>query len=139
MIRAKVLYVMALLCEKYSREETQKENDMLLVSSIKRAIGFMHTEACTDISLEKLCAFAGFSKSYFSRKFKDITGYSPMNYLIMIRCDKAKMLLHNTDKSLAQISTECGFCDQSYFTKTFKKATGVTPTQYKTLLNSQKP
>ncbi len=130
-IRAQVLRALVLLCQKYSSKEQAPSKDSHLLSCIKQAIGYIHSESSNDISLEHLSNKIGLSKYYFEKKFKSITGYTPINYLNMIRCDKANFLLMSTSKSIGTISAECGFTDQSYFTKVFKKNIGLLPTQIK--------
>ena len=56
---------------------------------------------------------------------------SVMNYFKKIKIERAKTLLRNSNKSILEISTTLGFCDQGHFTKTFKSIEGITPTEYK--------
>jgi AraC-like DNA-binding protein len=45
--------------------------------------------------------------------------------------DLASELLHHGEKTLAEITETCGFCDQSYFTRVFQGVKGVTPKQFR--------
>lgn len=129
MIRAKVLLVMSLLCRRYSHTETFPQTDTHLLSCIKQAIGYIHSESSRDLSLDEVAEFVGLSKYYFAREFKRITGYTFVSYLNFVRCEEAKRLLAETRKSIGEISIDCGFSDRSYFTKVFKKYYGVIPAQ----------
>jgi AraC-like DNA-binding protein len=40
-------------------------------------------------------------------------------------------LLRATEKSIAEIADECGFCDQSYFTRVFQDLKGMTPKHFR--------
>ena len=131
-IRATVLRVMTVLCREYSRPDDESFQDTHLLSCIKQAIGCINSESHRDISLDEIADFVGLSKYYFAREFKNITGYTFVSYLNIVRCEKAKALLTQTYKSIGSISTECGFTDQSYFTRVFKKYVGVLPAEFKT-------
>jgi len=73
----------------------------------------------------------GMSKSNFMRFFKQVTGEPFVAYLNRFRVAKAEALLSATDKSIAEVSNEVGFCDQSYFGLVFRNIVGVPPRQYK--------
>lgn len=63
--------------------------------------------------------------------FKEVTGQSFVAYLNGYRVTKAQGLLASTDKPIAEISLEAGFCTQSYFGMVFRRVTGVTPLAYR--------
>lgn len=128
-IRAKVLLLMSMLCRRYSTDSKLGQSDTRILSCIKQAIGFIHSESNREISLDELADFVCLSKYYFAREFHTVTGYTFTAYLNFIRCKRAKQLLLETQKSVGEISAECGFSDQSYFTKVFKKYYGESPTE----------
>lgn len=71
------------------------------------------------------------SQSQLHRKLTALTGHSPNQYIRLIRTQKAGELLRTTDKTLAQIASECGFSDASYFGKVFRQEMGVTPVEWR--------
>ena len=71
------------------------------------------------------------SPSHFRRAFKQVTGQSFVLYLNHFRIAKAQELLSSTNKSIAEVGMEVGFCDQSYFGLIFRRCTQLTPLQYK--------
>lgn len=77
------------------------------------------------------------------RCFHRTLGISPMQYLIRYRLSKGALLLINTNKSIAEISTRCGFDSPSNFSLTFKRKYQCSPREYrknnKTLLSSALP
>jgi AraC-like DNA-binding protein/quercetin dioxygenase-like cupin family protein len=77
------------------------------------------------------------SKSSFMRFFKRVTGESFITYVNHFRISRAQSLMLTTDKSIAEISQEVGFCDQSYFGLLFRKLIGHTPREYKNKLESR--
>jgi AraC-like DNA-binding protein len=84
------------------------------------------------ITIEKAAALLYMSKSHFMRFFKRVTGQSFLMQLNRFRLAKAQTLIASTDKTIAEISQEVGFCDQSYFGLIFHRFVGMTPRQYKT-------
>ena len=61
---------------------------------------------------------------------KEKTGRTFTDLLAQMRINRARTLLARTEKSLAEVANECGFCDQSYFTRVFRKYTGESPGEY---------
>lgn len=130
-IRTMVLQIMTLLCRRHSRTESREGADSHLLSCIKQAIGYIHAESHRELSLEELSERVGLSKFYFARKFRDITGYTVIAYINMIRCENAKRMLTETHNSIGEIGKLCGFSNPSYFTKTFLAVTGMLPRDYR--------
>jgi AraC family transcriptional regulator len=64
---------------------------------------------------------------HFSRCFKQSTGFSPYQYLIKCRVDKAKELLQHKDSLIAQTARTVGFANQSHLSRHFKRWFGVSP------------
>ncbi len=62
---------------------------------------------------------------------KEETGYTPANYLIFLRLEKAKEMLIKTSDSLTNIALECGFYSSQHFSSTFSKWIGTTPSVYR--------
>lgn len=62
---------------------------------------------------------------------KEETGYTPANYLIFLRLEKAKEMLTKTNSNLTNIALECGFYSSQHFSSTFSKWIGTTPSVYR--------
>ena len=77
------------------------------------------------------------NNSYFCRLFKKTFGCCFSNYLLTYRLEKAKSMLENTEKSISDIATDCGFNSLSYFGKTFKEVYTVSPITYKKLSSAR--
>ena len=124
--------VLTELCKHHSESYDQNlDSDARLLSCVKKAIGFICSESQREISLDEICELVGLSKYYFAREFKRITGHTIVHYINLTRCESAKVMLCESDASIAQIASLCGFSDQSYFTRVFKLTTGVSPTEYR--------
>lgn len=102
----------------------------LTSAQVSRAIEFMHEHLEQDMTLEQLASAANVSLSHLVRLFKRHTGWTPHQYLIRLRVERAKLWIRCGQRSLKEIAAELGFSDQSHFTRMFKKYTGLTPMQY---------
>lgn len=82
------------------------------------------------LTLESLAQLAGLSVSHYSRLFKKVIGYSPIDYLTHLRMDRAKELLVLSDYRLKSIAQSVGYGDEFYFSRIFKKVVGLSPRDY---------
>lgn len=80
---------------------------------------------------EDICAMLHVSKSTLQKNYRSSFGRSVIDELIDFRMDKAKKLLMETELSVADIASQCGYSTDSYFMKQFKKTVGVTPTEFR--------
>ena len=106
----------------------RKHGDLERLSPLFEYIGRGYSEA---IPVEQAALLVRMSKSSFMRFFKQVTGQPFVAYLNHFRIAKAEVLLTKTDKTIAEISQEVGFCDQSYFGVVFRGVMGVSPRDYK--------
>lgn len=97
---------------------------------INRAMDYILTHLRHDHSLKDLANIAGLSPFHFHRRFLELAGVSPHDFLIQSRIKKARHLIES-GTSLAEAAYETGFSDQSHMTRMFKRHTGVTPGVYK--------
>ncbi|MBP1989647.1 AraC family transcriptional regulator [Paenibacillus eucommiae] len=82
-------------------------------------------------SIESLSLQLNYSPQYLSRKFKEQTGLSPIEYIIKLRMEKAQRLLITTDATLQEIASSVGYPDLFYFNRMFKKYAGIAPGQFR--------
>lgn len=106
-------------------------HDEKKVVKLKTVLKYIRENFDKDITLEDMAAVAGFSNKYFCKFFKDMTGTTPVNYLLTYRIERAARRLLGTDLSVTQIAYDCGFNDLSYFIKTFKAFKKVSPKDYR--------
>lgn len=99
-------------------------------SKFKNVIDYIEDNYCNDISSAELSRRFGYDEAYFCRRFKSVTGLTPMNYIQILRLEAAKVKLTEGSLKISEISALCGFKDTSYFTRCFKKRCGMTPTEY---------
>ncbi|HOO85532.1 MAG TPA: helix-turn-helix domain-containing protein, partial [Prolixibacteraceae bacterium] len=80
-------------------------------------------------SVDVLSSELGMSRASFYRKFTELTGNSPAEYIRKVRLRKAHSLLRAGNLSIAQISEQSGFQSVSHFRKAFKGEFGKTPSE----------
>ena len=85
----------------------------------------------SQLSLDAICNRMHMNKFYFSHKFKEYYGISPMKYVAALKLEKAKQFLRSTDMKVVTIAQLCGFSSNSYFSNVFRKEFGMTPEQYR--------
>ena len=83
------------------------------------------------IRINEIAHEMGVNRCYLSNSFKRLTGYSPTEYLIQIRMEKAKSLLTKTNYSINRIASEVGYSDQLAFSRIFKQRFGESPKKYR--------
>lgn len=71
------------------------------------------------------------SPTYYSKKFKQITGVGFKEYLTKTRLYEATELLTHTSLNVTEIAIRCGFNDGNYFGDAFRKEFGLSPLQYR--------
>ena len=99
--------------------------------AIFKAIHYMSDNFTEKITLEDVAAEIFLSSAYFSKIFKEQTGFNFSQYLNKLRIEKGKSLLRNSRIPLVDIAGMVGYEDQSYFSKVFKKITGNSPGKYR--------
>lgn len=82
----------------------------------------------TDLGIPDLCDEFNMSRVQVYRKFKSLTGQSPVEIIRIIRLKRAKQLLETTELSVAEIAYEVGFSSSSYFAKCYRDQYKETPT-----------
>lgn len=94
---------------------------------LRRVIDYVQAHLADDVTIEALSAAAGLSPYHFARLFKRSTGLAPRQYVIHCRVERAKSMLVHSNRSIANVAVEVGFCDQSHFAAHFRRIYGMTP------------
>jgi AraC family transcriptional regulator len=98
---------------------------------ISKAIDFMEAHLERSLDLPTIAEATGLSPSHFARQFRTAVGRAPHQHLMQIRIDRAKRLLGETNKGIAEIAFACGFANQEHLTRLFKRSCGLTPAAYR--------
>lgn len=97
---------------------------------VEDSIKYMKKHYAEEISLEIVANKFFLNQTYFSRLFKQYTGTTFTNYLIELRMEKAKELLHQGKYKVYQVSQMVGYRSEKYFFRIFKQYAGCSPTEY---------
>jgi len=116
----------------YILKKTDKKNYYNL-STFNRAIKYISQNYTRHITLKEVSNKTGVTQSHLSRIFSEKINGGFSKYLRILRVEKAKSLLKNTNMNIYEIMFESGFSDQSTFNRVFKSVTKMTPKEYKRL------
>lgn len=106
-----------------------------LNSMVSRTKSIMYKNINSAINLIEIASHLGVSYSKFRIDFKKQTGVSPLQYHLLLKIEKSKELLLNTNKSQKEIAFELGFESDVYFNRLFKRKTGLAPGKFRSKKN----
>lgn len=98
-------------------------------ATVLKARWFLEAHHSEGFSLSQVARAVNASATYFSKRFKEATGMTFIEYLGRVRIEKAKNLLQNPNLCVSAIALEVGFRSVSQFNRMFKKVTGRSPKQ----------
>lgn len=85
-----------------------------------------------QITLDEISRHVGMNKSAFCTFMRNNAGSSFSEYLNDMRLERARVMLCNTDHSIAEIALDCGFQSVTYFNRLFKRQYNCTPKEIRT-------
>ena len=103
-------------------EQEQFLNDVML---------YIDRHYSERITLEMLAEHSHISRSYLTRRFRQYTGETVINYVNRLRVQYAREMLVGTDKNIAEIAWDVGFESPKYFHRIFRKQTGESPAGFR--------
>lgn len=112
-------------------EKNNAFRDKEIISQIEKARMMMRGNTQNNPTPEQIAKSLNISYSWFRRIFKQYTGFSPTQYQMEIKIQKAKELLTSTSMPVKEISYDLNFESISYFVTFFKSKTGLSPTEYR--------
>lgn len=100
-------------------------------ADILRAMKHIYNHYTSPLTLEEVSSIASLSPTYFSKKFKQITGMGFKEYVNFVRLKHARQALLTTKSSITEIALAYGFNDSNYFKDLFKKVYGKSPREFR--------
>jgi AraC-like DNA-binding protein len=115
------------LCKKYyeMNERNLSQIKMKIINHINDHF------ADSQFSLQQAADFFDISPNYLSRVLKQEAGYSFIDYVSILRLEKAKELLMTTNLPVKDIVGRVGYMDTASFLRKFKTTEGITPIQFR--------
>lgn len=105
---------------------------------IARAVEYIEKNLKNEIDLAACAKACGYSKYYFLRIFKEVTGMTPADYIRKRRLSEIARRICNTDEYISEIAFAYGFNSKENFTRAFKAEFHILPSEYKMAQNSLK-
>jgi transcriptional regulator GlxA family with amidase domain len=99
-----------------------------LVATAQRKIESSYQAAGT---IEEIIRDIPSSRRNIVRRFKQVTGITPIEYLQQTRIEAAKKLLEQTNQQMIDVILNSGYNDPKAFRKVFRKTVGMTPSEYR--------
>lgn len=112
-------------------EKIDASGETLVSKKLRRSIDYIHENYNKDICIPKLAELEHLSASRYYSLFKENTGFSPSEYIIVLRIKRACTLIREEYMTVKEIAAEVGYHDPFYFSRLFKKHMGVSPSEYK--------
>ncbi|MFE5319019.1 AraC family transcriptional regulator [Paenibacillus sp. NPDC056579] len=122
--------IMAEYGQDASRDPIATEEASGIQQQVEQAIRWLTLQYHQPISIESMAHSLGYHRTHLSKMFKQHTGMAPMNFLLKIRMERAKILLLES-LTIEQVASSVGFSDPLYFSKQFKKWYGRSPSEYR--------
>ena len=119
----RLIAALKLLVSKYASVKPVK------LATSKLFQSFIVESTFESFSLDKTANQFGLNKYKFMRLFKQETGLTPNNYVLLSRIQESKNMLKE-GKPIFNTAIDCGFYDLSHFYKNFKRYTGVNPLDF---------
>lgn len=101
-----------------------------ILFSMSAVLNYIENNIDRKIDIDVLANISGYSSSHFRKKFREIYGISPVEYINYLRIEKAKDLLKSRMYLKHEIAKMCGFENVYYFSRVFKKIVGCPPKEY---------
>ena len=114
-----------------SRDLYAPSEENIALERLQNVVVHVRENLRNTIRVSAMAEAAGCSESQLERRMRRVFGLSATQYVLRVRVEAAAKLLVETDTTLAEIATSCGFYDQPSFTRRFARLTNATPAQFR--------
>ncbi len=128
----KIASILMNILNKLALKSYRSERNSTIAS---RAKVLLDNSIFDNITVDELTKQLFVSKTILTREFKKIYGMSPYHYYLNKKLSQAKLMLHNSNLSVKEISDTLCFSDEHYFSGLFKRKVGVSPSDFRKQLN----
>jgi AraC-like DNA-binding protein len=121
----------------YNDKFNISENKQSIVKdAVELSINYMQENLSRMLLLNNIAGSVNLSIPHFSAIFRKKTGFSPIEYFIHLKAQKACQYLLFTDLRIKEIAEKLGIDDPYYFSRMFHKLMGISPNQYRKKRNT---
>ncbi len=106
-------------------------DDNAAMMTIRPALEYIDRNFADSIKVSEMASACNMSEAHFRRIFGETINMSPIDYLNLVRIQKACQIMNKTDHSMEVVASECGFATFSTFNRNFRKFLNTSPYQWK--------
>jgi len=110
---------------------TDLDSDIESSSGVSHAVKYIKENYGSRISLDKISKVAGFSRSHFMYRFKEVMGITFKDYLNQVRIINAEEALCRNKATVSEIAYAVGFNSLRQFERVFKNVSGKSPIEFR--------
>ncbi|MDD6356331.1 MAG: AraC family transcriptional regulator [Oscillospiraceae bacterium] len=127
------LDIYKIFTELLNPQSSKTKGEISYEDSVHKVKEYILENLNESITVKSLAELVSMSSSHFSRIFKQQTGFSPYDYILISRLNRAKYLLQTTNMTIASIAYEVGFNSESNFIYFFTENEGISPGKFRKL------
>ncbi len=111
----------------------RRSSNIVLVDDedVAEALRIIHTERLENLTVDRVARNITISRRQLEVKFRRHIGRTMLEELQLVRIERAKQMLRETDASVEKIAQLIGFSAAGSFYQTFRSRVGVTPARYR--------
>jgi AraC-like DNA-binding protein len=113
-----------------SNRPNRPQSDSVIV---RRALKFMEANLNQVLTPTLVAERSYVSVSHLHRLFQNELDTSVMEYIVLLRLNKARSLLTETDMSITEVGVLCGYSNASHFSRLFARHEGLSPREFRKL------
>lgn len=128
LLLAKALEIFVFISREYARTPNPMARSLCRLGELISMLENRYREHWT---IRRMARIAAMAPSTLLPVFKKVTGFSPVQYLLFVRLDKAAELLRGEENPISEVAAACGFSDSNYFSRQFRRRFGQSPRDYR--------
>ena len=101
------------------------------INKVQQVARYISLNYAQPFTLQEAAQMAYMEKTYFSKRFKALTGFGFLEYLTQTRLRAAEQLLRETRLPVGEIAERCGFCNGNHFGDIFRRWRGISPSEFR--------
>lgn len=129
------LFLKTLVIDLVRKSDVQIEDEQSVkgtnMAQIAAALDYVNKNYDKPMKANELAGICSMSETHFRRIFEEYINMSPMDYVNLIRIQRACDLMKKSNDSMDMVAAKCGFATTSTFNRNFKKYLDTSPYQWK--------
>lgn len=106
---------------------------------LARALGLLHAAPGRSWTVSALASEAATSRAALAKRFVDLIGQSPIQYLARWRMHLARHLLSETTLGIGEIAGRVGYESEAAFNRAFRRLVGAPPATWRQSVGDRRP